>query len=232
MTTAREICVGALELDGIIAAGEAGSADDLSLCLRRLNGMLSSWSLNPNNFLSSVVETFPLVLNQASYTIGAGGNFNTALPIDMLESSFVRYQNVDFPLRKISEDEYSLIPYKLDGGIPVVYWYDRGTTLATVTFYPIPQSAQTLQLHTTKPFTSFADLDTVYTFAPGYAETMTYSLAERIAPAYEREVPKFVVVEAIKLRRSLKRSNVTVPTLSLDFVPANFITPPVDWRYQ
>lgn len=232
MTTARDIIVGALELDGIIAAGEAGSDDDLDLCLRRLNAMVSAWTLNPNNFLASTIETFPLVMNQATYTIGVGGDFNTALPVAMLESSFVRYQTVDYPLRRITEDEYSLIPYKLDGGIPVVYWFDRGTTLASVSFYPVPQSAQVLHLHSYKPSSSFADLDTDYALAPGYEETMTYSLAERIAPAFERDPPKFVLVEAMRLRKSLKRSNVVVPVMSLDFVPANFITPPVDWRYM
>lgn len=221
MTTARDICTGALELDGIIAAGEAGSAADLSLCLRRLNGMLSAWSLNRNNILASVIETFPLVNAQASYTVGTGGNFNTTLPIKVEESSFITYQTVDFPLRSITEDEYSQIPYKANGGIPEVFWFDRSATLATLYFYPVPQTLQTFQMHSVKPFTAFADLDTAYTFAPGYEEAFTYSLAERIAPAFEREVPKFVLVEAVKLRKSLKRSNVVVPVMDISSIPAN-----------
>lgn len=232
MTTARDICTDALRLDGIIAANEAGEPGDLALCLRRLNGMLSSWSLNRNNMLATVIESFPLILNQASYTIGTSGDFNTALPIKVEESSFIRYQTVDYALKSIDEDGYSLIPFKNNGGIPYQFWFDRGTTLATIYFYPVPQADQVLQMHSIKPFTSFADLDTVYNFAPGYEETMTYSLAERIAPAFEREVPKFVLVEAIKLRKSLKRSNVVVPTMDLTSVPANVVSEPFDWRYQ
>lgn len=232
MTTAREICTDALRLDGIIAANEPGDAADLDLCLRRLNGMLSSWSINRNNILSTVLETFPLVLNQASYTIGVGGNFNTAVPIKVEEATFIRYQTVDYILKSIDEDQYSSIPYKGNGGIPYAFWFDRSPTLATIYFYPIPQSGQVLNLHSVKPFTAFANLDTVYTFAPGYEETMAYCLAERIAPAFEREVPKFVVVEAMKLRKSLKRSNVNIPTMDISFIPAGIIQDPIDWRYQ
>jgi hypothetical protein len=232
MTTARDICTGALELDGIIAANEAGAPEDLDLCLRRLNGMLSSWSINRNNILATVIETFPLVLNQASYTIGAGGNFNTVVPTKIEESSFIQYQGVDYILKSLDEDQYSQIPYKANGGIPYAFWLDPDPILATIYFYPVPQSNQTLQMHSVKPFTAFADLDTVYNFAPGYEEAWTYSLAERIAPAFEREVPKFVAVEAIKLRRSLKRSNIVIPTMNIDFVPAGIIQDPIDWRYQ
>jgi hypothetical protein len=232
MTTARDICTDALRLDGVIAANEPGDAADLDLCLRRLNGMLSAWSINRNNILATVIETFPLVNNQVSYTIGVGGNFNTANPIKVEESSFVRYQSVDYILRSIDEDQYSSIPYKLNGGIPYAFWFDRAPLLSTLYFYPIPQTGQTIELHSVKPFTSFANLDTIYNFAPGYEEAMSYSLAERIAPAFEREVPKFVVVEAVKLRRALKRSNVNIPTLDITSVPAGITQDPLDWRYQ
>lgn len=232
MTTAREICTDALRLDGIIAANEAGEPGDLALCLRRLNGMLNSWSLNRSNILASVLETFPLVDGQASYTIGTGGNFDTTVPIKVEEASFVRYQEVDYAQKSISEDEYAQIPFKGNGGIPYVFWYERNPTLATLHFYPVPLVDQVFHMRSVKPFASFAGLDTVYDFAPGYEETMTYSLAERIAPAFEREVPKFVVVEAIKLRKSLKRSNAVIPTMDIAFVPANIVQAPFDWRYQ
>lgn len=230
MTTARQICTRALQLDGIIAANEAGDAADLDFCLGVLNDMWEAWGLNRNNILTTTVETFPLVLNQASYTIGVGQNFNTTLPISIEESSFIRYQTVDYSLTEIDEETYSLIPYKVTGGIPETYYYSRDVSVGTLFLYPVPQSGQTIELHSVKPFTAFSALDVNYLLAPGYKNTLQYSLAEAIAPAFERDPPKFVAVEAIKSRKSLKRSNVVVPILEIDQVPVNTGTDWNTWR--
>jgi len=219
-TTARDIITRSLRLLKVIAANEAGDAADLDVGLSALNDMLDSMSIVRNNILSTVVETFPLVNGQASYTIGVGGNFNTAIPVTMTEGSFIRYQGVDFPLTMIDEETYSLIPYKVTPGIPNVFWFNRDVSLATVTFFPVPQTQQTIQLHTTKEFTSFTGLDVTYVMGPGYKEMLQYNLAVNIAAEFETEAPKTVLIKAMNLKRELKRSNVVVPVMELA-VPAN-----------
>lgn len=219
-TTARAIINRALRLLKVIAANESGSAADLDTGLLALNDMLDSMAIARNNILSTVIEQFPLISGQAAYTIGVGGDFNTAIPTTMEQSSYIRFQNVDFPLAPIDEDTYSLIPYKTTGGIPMTYWFDRNVSLATVTFFPVPQQQQTLFLHTTKQFTAFAGLDTAYVMGPGYKEMLQFNLAVNLATEFETEAPKTVLIKAMNLKRVLKRSNVVVPVMELH-VPAN-----------
>lgn len=229
-TTARVIITRALRLLKVIAANESGSAADLDVGFLALNDMLDSWSINRNNLLRTTIETFPLVNNQASYTIGTGGNFNTALPMNVEESSFIRYQSVDYPLRSITEDTYSQIPYKSNGGIPEVFWFDPSETLATLYLYPVPQTSQTIELHSLKPSTAFTGLDTTYVLPPGYKEALQFSLAEAIAGEFETDPPKFVVAKAMMLRRSLQRQNVVVPDMTIDHVPAPQNAAFYDWQ--
>lgn len=230
-TTARAIITRALRLLKVIAANEPGDAADLDVGLNSLNDMLDSWSINRNNLLATVIETFPLVNGQASYTIGTGGNFNTTVPNKVEESSFVRYQSVDYPLRSITEDTYSQIPYKSSGGIPEVFWFDPSATLATLYFYPVPQSSQTIELHSLKPMAAFTGLDVSYTLPAGYKEALTFSLAEAIASEFESEAPKYVILKAMTLRRSLQRQNTVIPDMSVDHVPAPTNEAFWDWRY-
>lgn len=230
-TTARAIVTRALRLLKVIAANEAGSAADLDVGFTALNDMLDSWSINRNNLLATVIETFPLVNGQANYTIGTGGNFNTALPMKVEESSFIRYQSVDYPLRSINEDTYSQIPYKATGGIPEVFWFEPSETLAQLYFYPVPQSGQTIELHSLKPMASFSGLDVTYVLPPGYKEALQFSLAEMLAPEFETEAPKFVIAKAMMLRRSLQRQNTVVPEMTIDHVPAPTNEAFWDWRY-
>lgn len=231
-TTARAIINRSLRLLKVIAANESGAAADLDTGLLALNDMLDSWGISRNNVFSTVIETFPLVLNQATYTIGVAGNFNTINPISMEESSFVRYQSVDYALKKIDEDQYSQIPYKLNGGIPYCFWFNPGVTTSTISFYPVPQSSQTLELHSIKPFTAFAGLDTNYVLPPGYKEALTFNLAVGIATEFETEAPKTVILKAMNLKKAMKRQNVVVPTMDISFIPAPILADPFDWRYQ
>jgi hypothetical protein len=230
-TTARAIITRALRLLKVIAANESGDAADLDVGFNSLNDMLDSWSINRNNLLATVIETFPLVNNQASYTIGTGGDFNTTLPMKVEESSYISYQGVDYPLRSVTQDTYSQIPFKTNGGIPEVFWFDPSATLATIYFYPVPQTLQSIQMHSLKPMTAFTSLDASYTLPPGYKEALQFSLAEALASEFETEAPKFVILKAMTLRRSLQRKNVVVPDMTIDQVPAPQNTTFFDWRY-
>lgn len=223
LTTAREIITEALMLIKVIAASEEGDAADMATGLRNLNTLTDSWSIKRNFIYAEAVETFDLVAAQAVYTIGplaTAGNFATAVPFEVLESTFVRVSQLDYPLRSLTEEQYSSIGLKTSQGIPQVFLFTKHPTLATLALYPVPLADQEIELHSLKPLTVFPALDTATTLMPGYTEALQFTLAERLAPKFETDASKFVIAEAMKLRKALARSNVVVPTLRLDSVPA------------
>lgn len=229
-TTARDITTKALRLLKVIAANEAGDAADLDVCLRSLNEMLDSLSLEPNAILSTVVETFtPTGLLE--YSIGPTGNFVTASVPTSLPILVYTLNGVDYTVEPINEDQYAQIPVKATAGLPLYYWFNKGTTLAYLDLWPAP-SRGTLTLHSLKPMAAFADLDTVTVMAPGYMNMLAYNLACDVAPMFDADPSKTVILKAMNYKRTLKRSNVVVPIMDISQVPTGDNWGYSNWRFQ
>ena len=214
---AREVITRALRLIKVIAANESGDAADLDVGLTALNDMLGSWSIERNFVLATVIETFPAT-GALSYTIGSGGNFSTVAPISI---PIVEYSvnGLDYLLTEWTEQQYASIGQKSEIGQPVGYWFVKGAPLAKIYFAPAPGSGS-FKLHSVKQITEFSGLDVDYDLAPGYQNALTYSLAVDLADEFETEAPKTVILRAMNLKRSLKRSNAVVPVLDAG-VPLN-----------
>jgi hypothetical protein len=214
---ARQVITRALRLLKVIAANEAGDAADLDVGLIALNEMIGSWSLERNLVLASVIETFPAT-GALSYTIGIGGNFNTAAPISL---PIVEYtlNGVDYPMIEWTEEQYASIGIKSLTGQALGYWFVKGAPLAKMYVANVPGSGS-FKLHSIKEMTEFADLDTDYDLAPGYVNALTFSLAVDMAPEFEAEASKTVLLRSMNLKRSLKRSNAVVPVMDSG-VPLN-----------
>lgn len=220
-TTARAIITRALRLNKVIAANEPGDAADLSTGLEALNDMLDSWSLDQNFVLADVIESFPAT-GATSYTMGPAGNFATTAPIYVPIIEY-RLNGVDYTMVEWTEEEYASIAIKNQTGQPSGYWFQKGAPNATLYFANAPASG-TFRIHSVKAITSFSDLDTAYEMAPGYKNALIYSLAVDSASEFEAEVSKTVLLRAMNLKRSLKRSNAVIPVMN----PGVPITP---YRY-
>lgn len=212
MTTARSIITRALRLDRIIAANESGDSADLDAGLTALNGMLGSWSLERNAVLATVKETFSAT-GATSYTIGTGGNFNTIAPISI---PIIEYSlnGVDYELVEWTEQQYASIGIKNQAGTPQGYFYSRGAVLGTIYIADVAASGS-FKLHSVKAITEFSGLDVAYDLAPGYLNALAYNLAVDLAPEFEAEAPKTVLVKAMNYKRTLKRSNAEIPVMDL-----------------
>ena len=227
--TAREISVKALRLLKVIAANESGSSQDLDVCLKSLNDLLDSLSLEPNAILSTVIETFP-VTGALQYTVGPTGDFATDAPI-YLPTLVYTLSGVDYTVSPVDEDQFAQIPVKNTPGPALVYWMSREPDYSILNVWPAPTSG-TLTLHSLKAMEEFANLDTQYTAAPGYKNMLAFNLAVDVAPMFETEAPKTVLLKAMSYKRQLKRSNVQVPVQDLSFLPAGFQWNATDWRFQ
>lgn len=79
----QDLVTEALEICGVLAAGETPSAADSQMALRALNSMLDLWSAENLALFSLKREVFELTAGKSRYLIGKalGADFNTARPM-------------------------------------------------------------------------------------------------------------------------------------------------------
>ena len=206
--TVLDLIKSSLKLIGVVSSDEDVSAADAASALTVYNIMLDQWRNEKLMVYSMLSEMFPLTSNVASYTIGAGGTFNTVRPLK-IEKAMIRYGNLDFELEIIPFDRYAELIYKtIASTYPTKLWYNPSYPLGTITLYPVP-SATSLQISVVQRIaaagaTSIADS---ISFPEGYLQALRYNLAVELAPEYGAPVSALVGTQAAKAKAILKSTN-------------------------
>lgn len=100
---ARDLITSALRTIGIIASGETPAASEMQDGLSALNMMIKSWSTQNLALFTMKREVFELQAGKGQYTIGIGGDFDTARPMHVLGSAWGNliktpiYEDVEVP---------------------------------------------------------------------------------------------------------------------------------------
>jgi hypothetical protein len=187
VTTARQLIKRALLINGALTKNQTPAADEANDALITLNAMLSSWSNESLLIYNRVLENFPLVAGDNTYTIGPSGDFNTSRPVQIV-SAYVRDGSNDYYLDSIPDTVYDeSIGRKTAEGYPEFFQYDYANPVGTIKLWPTPSSAFTLFIRSEKALTSFV-LDDNITFPPGWEQALAYNLAVLLAPEYSQPV--------------------------------------------
>ncbi len=221
--TARQIITGALDLIGAKAVGEPIPAADAQDALRRMNNMMSGWNLLP--LMSPLVarEVFALTANQSTYTIGPGGDFDTARPTALEGAGLLLNSSsppIEIPRALMTDDAYEALQVKALTSALFTDVYFNATWAdewATVFLWPTPTTADnSLVLYRRSHVAGFADLSTGYLLPPGYADAIEYNLAIRLAVPYTRPVDPELKEQAGTFLGMVKRQNVKLTDLATD----------------
>lgn len=217
-TSALDIITGAAKLLGVLYKNEALAADEANDGLIALNEMLDSWSNDNLMTTAYTLESFPLT-GAASYTIGTGGVFNTARPINIV-TAVVRLSSIDYPLKMITPEEYQEeIPIKsITSPIPQFLTYDNGYPLGTITIYAVPTAGSTLRMLSNKPLSNLSALTTTVDLPPGWKRALKNNLAIELAAEYGVEPSATVIRNAAQSMGALKRA--TAINNAMPFMPA------------
>lgn len=222
MTTVLDIITEALQEANIIAADEVPNASDGQKGFRVLNRMLAADTTENMMIFNNVSEVFTLT-SQQTYTMGAGGDFNTTRPVE-ITAIYVRDTNGnDIPVQMVSYEEYaSIISKPVTSSIPLVAWCNASFPLYDITLWPVPASTTwRLVVWSWKAFTSYTSVTDAVTLPPGYEDYMVYNLAQRLCISYGRPVPAELSAMARDSKAVVKRINEDVPTLSLPAAISN-----------
>lgn len=208
--TVRELIRKSMLLIGAVSTGENLSADEAADGLSSLNDLLDSWSTDGLLIPASTIEEFTLVPGQASYTIGVGGNFNTANPqvIEEARLKDVSGQAFELPIAVYSIQEYAdIIQKQTQSSQPEALYFQRGTPLSNIYLYTVPSAANKLVLYSKKALSNFTSVNDSISLPPGYQRALRYNLALELAVEYGKQPSEYVFQTSQELKAQLMRVN-------------------------
>lgn len=187
MTQPIDLITRSLTTIGALAPGEPIEASLANQAFDMLNMMLDVWS-NDSFMITSINEIVAPIGGATTWTIGPSGQINSQRPLS-INSAFVRVGALDYPVAVINVEQYELIGMKqLNGPWPRVLYYNSGTPLGTINFWPLPSTGE-IHLICNLLFTRFATINDTIQFTPGYEMAIVMSLAALLMPSYGKLNP-------------------------------------------
>lgn len=221
MAAVSTMILRSLRMIGEKARGEGLDANESTECLYELNSMIESWGTQRLTCYSINQESFALTASTASYSIGPGGNFNTARPTKIVDPCFIRdASNLDSPITILYSEQYGKIVQKSVGyTYPRYLYYDMSfsaTSTANINLYPSPSGSLTLFINSWKQLQSFLDVSTQVLMPPGYRLAIESNFAIHMAAGFTPVPPEVAKIarESLAAVRSL---NLTTPVTRLDY---------------
>jgi len=204
---------------GVIADQETPTAAQSTGALVKLNDLIESWNLDPQKLYGSTQYILPFVANQASYTIGSGGDLNISRP-NQITQAFVRNtfavatQQQDIPITILNDQQWADIPVKGQvGTYPYAVWFDMTYPLITAYITPIATGSNYSLVIWDNNDNAALTLSTVLSLPPGYKRALKYGLYIELATGYQIPVPQEIANLAATSKMSIDRQNLQINQL-------------------
>ena len=210
----------ALRLLGVLAEGEAPSAETSQDALMALNQMIDSWSTERLAVYSTQDQVFTWPSGIISRTLGPTGDFVGNRPILLDDASYFRdpSTNVSYGFKLINQAQYDGIAVKtVTSTYPQVMFVNNAHPNIEMFIYPKPLRDLEWHFISVQELAQPAALDTTLAFPPGYMRAFTYNLAMEIAPEFGVEPSPQVQRIAMTSKRNLKRINNPDDVMSLPY---------------
>lgn len=210
-----DIIQAALEELGSYSPGDTLTDADAERGLKELNKMLSVWSNQNLLCFALYTQSFPMVVNQAAYTIGVGGNINAARPLNIVDIYLRDAQSNNYPIEIYTQEQWNRIQNRqVTSQYPTVMFYDSQYPLGIINLWPIPSSTFTVFINSPLKLTAFTDLTTVVSLPDGYEDVLQHNLCVRLAPFFNLQPSPVTVALAAEGKGILKvKNNKPVPSV-------------------
>lgn len=196
----------ALMVMGDMGPGYTASTDVLNTGFETVNGLLASWSAE-GNMIAQLSANAHAMTGASVYTIGVGGNINTARPIKILTAK-MSANNISLPVTIVDAEEWAQNrDESATGTYAKKLWCDYIQPQAAIYLWPTPAINSVLTIFSLKPLSAFAALGDPVSLHPGYEHALTYNLAVLLAPKLRRQVPEYVGTIAAQAKAGLARLN-------------------------
>jgi hypothetical protein len=207
---------------GVLAVSQTPSAEDANDALMLLNGIIASWQQNRWMIYHLVDIAYQSSIEQQSYTVGIGADFNVTRP-DRIESAYMRLPQtlagnnpVDYPLAIVETyEEYSAIALKKLQSFPCMAFYDAAIPYGNLYIWPIPSQMIEIHIILKETLQQFPTLTTSFVLPPEYFEAILYNLTARIQLMYQLPVNPGVIALARASMNNISVANHRVATLMM-----------------
>lgn len=215
--TAADLIKASLRLIGV---SRNPKQEELTDALQALNMLLGSWANKRTAAYALTKENFALVAGVGSYTIGTGSTWNTIRPTRIEEAYIRDADNIDYPVEIVRDlNQYARVLNKTEQARPTKLYYDPLYPSGMVYLSPVPETAETIYLHSMKSLTSFTTLTTDISLPPGYERALKFHLAVDLAPEFGVSVSVEVANGAEDSYRAIANTNTVVPVIRFDDIP-------------
>lgn len=217
MPTAQTLIDDALTELGVLAEGEVAGPSDAQRALRILNrDIIEPWTVQHYFATHRVITSGTFLASTATRTIGPTGAYVlTVRPDEILQAHWVDSDGNRTKIELKDADWYAALPNPTETGstIEAIAYF---TTFPNGTMYPwpIPESNTTVELETRSILTSFANLATSVTLAPGYESAIVYTLAERCANPFGHQISADLAYKARLARDIVRSPHMKSPSIS------------------
>lgn len=188
MTTTNDIISAAYKKIKIKSPSAVNNEDALVM----LNNMVSMWGL-ALTIPCVTREVFDSIIDQRIYTIGTGGDFDTARPLTIINVLLRDSNNYDYPMKIIAAKEFNRISNKFLSGRPSSIYYIPEYPLGVIRFNKKFNVVYKIKFEFWKSLTEFPSLVTEINLPPEYKEAIVYNLAVRLAEDNSVELPMSIL---------------------------------------
>lgn len=205
--TCIDIIKRAYRLIGVYSIGETPTSDEAVDGFSALNAMLDEWTTESLMASVKALDTITLSAGVSAYTLGESGDIVTTRPDTLLDSSYIEYSGVSYPMTIATLAEYNAVTLKNENTtMPFMLWYDPTFPNGTLTVFPTPTAPVTLKLWSIKPI-GFANLTDTIDLPPAYENAITFNLALALAMEFSAVVPPLLGKSAALAKKKIKRRN-------------------------
>lgn len=211
MATVRDLLQDAMVTIGILSDNESISASDAATGLRFLNRKIDQFNSEGFTIYKIEREEFPLVNGQSAYTMGVGGDFNTAFPqiVEEVGSILVGSSNIESKVQIMNDQEWQQVAFKaLPGPLPFQVFIENRFPLLRFNFYPVPTGVNKVAIYSRKPLTAFSSVNDTISLPPGYEPMLMFNLCPLLANAFGKSVTQYVMDQANETLGNIKRKNI------------------------
>jgi len=193
--TRDQIILSALRKCGAVEPADTASTIDPNIvtnCAQALNLMVKQWMTEGIKLWTVGELSFPLVVNQTSYTIGPSGqNVTSSRPLRLLQAwlrNTAVTPYIDIPLMIISRQDYNVLGSKFSTGIANSIWLNPGQTTSTVKMFLTPDSTvatnYTVYMVVQFPIDDLNAASDIPEFPNEWMQALVWGLADQLSLEY------------------------------------------------
>lgn len=219
MATVEDMIKRAFKMVSIVGNSEDFNDNDIDDAFLQVNGIIEQWNSEKTVSYAISKDSFSLVPDQKTYTIGSGGDFDMGRPIEIMNAYLEDVNGSSYPIQMVQSNDYdSIVLKEATGARPNFLFFNPLYPLAEITLWPKPSVNYTIHLSTWVGFTPFVTKDDVVSLPTGYYELLLYQTAVEVCSYFAMPVPPRVERKLYKMDRNLQAHNYSLmaPTLKID----------------